>query len=155
MHLRAESGIAAHFAYKEGETAVDELGWLNRMMDWQHEVSDPEEFMANLKIDLETDEIFVFTPKGDVIPLPQGSTPVDFAYAVHTEVGYCCVGARVGGRLVPLDTRLKSGDTVEVYTSKVDGAKPSEAWLETVASRSAQTKIKQYFSRVIVELTFR
>ncbi|HBX76093.1 MAG TPA: GTP pyrophosphokinase [Acidimicrobiaceae bacterium] len=147
MHLRAESGIAAHFAYKEGETAVDELGWLNRMMDWQHEVSDPEEFMANLKIDLETDEIFVFTPKGDVIPLPQGSTPVDFAYAVHTEVGHRCVGARVGGRLVPLDTRLKSGDTVEVYTSKVDGAKPSEAWLETVASRSAQTKIKQYFSR--------
>ncbi|MFN8053284.1 MAG: bifunctional (p)ppGpp synthetase/guanosine-3',5'-bis(diphosphate) 3'-pyrophosphohydrolase [Acidimicrobiales bacterium] len=148
MHQRAESGIAAHFSYKAGEGGGGEdLSWLNRMVDWQHEMSDPAEFMANLKSDLEQDEVYVFTPKGDVHNLPVGSTPVDFAYAIHTEVGHRCIGARVDGRLVPLETHLKSGDTVEIFTSKVDGAGPSLDWLEFVATRSAQTKIKQWFSR--------
>jgi GTP pyrophosphokinase len=147
MHKRAESGVAAHFSYKEGDGALDDLTWLNRMVDWQQEMSDPAEFMANLKIDLEQDEVFLFTPKGDVITLPLGSTPVDFAYAVHTEVGHRCIGARVGGRLVPLDSVLKSGDTVEIFTSKVESAGPSRDWLSFVATRSTQTKIKQWFSR--------
>ena len=145
MHQRAESGVAAHFEYKEGEN--DDLGWLNKMVDWQRELSDPDEFMANLKIDLEQDEVFVFTPKGDVQSLPVGSTPIDFAYSIHTEVGHRCIGARVGGRLVPLDTKLQSGDTVEIFTSKVEAKGPSTDWLSFVATRSASTKIKQWHSR--------
>ena len=144
MHGRAEWGVAAHFAYKEGS---EDVAWLSRMIDWQQELSDPGEFMANLKIDLEQDEVFVFTPHGDVVTLSAGATPIDFAYQIHTEVGHRCVGARVGGRLVPLDTKLNSGDTVEIFTSKVEGAGPSEDWLQFVATRSAQTKIKQWFSR--------
>jgi GTP pyrophosphokinase len=149
MHQRAESGIAAHFSYKaDGRgSSGEDLSWLNRMVDWQHEMSDPAEFMANLKSDLEQDEVFVFTPKGDVHNLPQGATPVDFAYAIHTEVGHRCIGARVGGRLVPLEHKLKSGDTVEIFTSKVEGAGPSLDWLQFVATRSAQQKIRQWFSR--------
>jgi len=145
MHQRAESGVASHYAYKEG--GASDAGWLHRMVDWQREVSDPDEFMANLKTDLQQDEVFVFTPKGHVIGLPTGSTPVDFAYAVHTEVGHRCIGARVGGRLVPLDTKLQSGDTVEIFTSKVEAKGPSRDWLQFVATRSASTKIKQWFSR--------
>jgi guanosine-3',5'-bis(diphosphate) 3'-pyrophosphohydrolase len=145
MHGRAEWGVAAHFAYKEGGS--EDVAWLRGMIDWQQELSDPGEFMANLKIDLEQDEVFVFTPNGDVVTLDVGATPIDFAYQIHTEVGHRCVGARVGGRLVPLDTKLNSGDTVEIFTSKVDGAGPSEDWLQFVATRSAQTKIKQWFSR--------
>ncbi len=149
MHQRAESGIAAHFSYKAGDGGggVEDLSWLNRMVDWQHEMSDPAEFMANLKSDLDQDEVYVFTPKGDVHNLPLGATPVDFAYAIHTEVGHRCIGARVGGRLVPLEHHLTSGDTVEIFTSKVEGAGPSLDWLDFVATRSAQQKIKQWFSR--------
>ena len=149
MHQRAESGIAAHFSYKAGDGGggVEDLSWLNRMVDWQHEMSDPAEFMANLKSDLDQDEVYVFTPKGDVHNLPLGATPVDFAYAIHTEVGHRCIGARVAGRLVPLDGALTSGDTVEIFTSKVAGAGPSRDWLNFVATRSASNKIRQWFSR--------
>ena len=161
MHQRAESGIAAHISYKAtgrqaGQETVDpttdrhmadELAWLNRLVDWQQEMTDHAEFMASLKSDLEQDEVYVFTPKGDVHTLPVGSTPVDFAYAIHTEVGHRCIGARVTGRLVPLETHLKSGDTVEIFTSKVDGAGPSLDWLEFVATRSASLKIRQWFNR--------
>ena len=117
------------------------------MIDWQQELSDPGEFMANLKIDLEQDEVFVFTPKGDVSRSRRRRDADRLRLPIHTEVGHRCVGARVGGRLVPLDTKLNSGDTVEIFTSKVDGAGPSEDWLQFVATRSAQTKIKQWFSR--------
>ncbi len=123
------------------------MAWLTRIVDWQREMTDPGEFMANLKIDLDQDELFLFTPKGDVVTLPSGATPVDFAYAIHTEVGHRCIGARVGGRLVPLDGQLNSGDTVEIFTSKVAGAGPSRDWLSFVATRSASNKIRQWFSR--------
>jgi GTP pyrophosphokinase len=146
MHGRAEWGVAAHYAYKEG-TGGDDIGWVSRLVDWQSELSDPQEFMANLKIDLDQDEVFVFTPKGDIITLSAGSTPLDFAYAIHTEVGHATVGARVAGRLVPLDTKLNSGDTVEIFTSKAEGAGPSADWLDIVATRSAASKIRQWFSR--------
>jgi GTP diphosphokinase / guanosine-3',5'-bis(diphosphate) 3'-diphosphatase len=145
MHNRAEWGVAAHFSYKEGHS--EDVAWLSRIVDWQQETTDPGEFMANLKIDLEQDEVFVFTPKGDVVTLPVGATPVDFAYAIHTEVGHRCIGARVGGRLVPLDSNLTSGDTVEIFTSKVAGAGPSRDWLGFVATRSASAKIRHWFSR--------
>ncbi len=146
MHRRAEYGIAAHWGYKEREPAEDML-WLQRMVDWQSETSDPGEFMESLKIDLEYDEVFVFTPKGKVITLAVGATPVDFAYAIHTEVGHRCIGARVNGRLVPLDSALTSGDTIEIFTSKVGGAGPSRDWLQFVRTPRARTKIRQWFSR--------
>ena len=146
MHRRAEYGIAAHWGYKEREPA-DDLIWLQRMVDWQQETSDPGEFMESLKIDLEYDEVFVFTPKGKVITLATGGTPVDFAYAIHTDVGHRCIGARVNGRLVPLDSTLVSGDTVEIFTSKVEGAGPSRDWLQFVRTPRARTKIRQWFSR--------
>ena len=145
MHNRAEWGVAAHFSYKEGHS--EDVAWLSRIVDWQQEMTDPGEFMANLKLDLDQDEVFVFTPKGDVVSLPVGATPVDFAYSIHTEVGHRCIGARVAGRLVPLDTQLSSGDTVEIFTSKVAGAGPTHDWLSFVATRSAQSRIKQWFSR--------
>ena len=145
MHNRAEWGVAAHFSYKEGHS--EDVAWLTRIVDWQQEMTDPGEFIANLKLDLDQDEVFVFTPKGDVVTLPVGATPVDFAYAIHTEVGHRCIGARVGGRLVPLDGELTSGDTVEIFTSKVAGAGPSRDWLTFVATRSASNKIRQWFSR--------
>jgi guanosine-3',5'-bis(diphosphate) 3'-pyrophosphohydrolase len=146
MHRRAEVGVAAHWAYKEGGSTND-IAWLNRLIDWQQEVSDPTQFMESLKTDLEQDEVFVFTPKGRVITLPVGSTPIDFAYAVHTEVGHACIGARVNGRLVPIDTALSSGDTCEIFTSKVEGAGPSQDWLHIVVSPRARSKIRQWFSR--------
>jgi GTP pyrophosphokinase len=146
MHQRAEWGVAAHWSYKEGSPA-DDIAWLNRMIDWQKETSDPAVFMETLKTDLEQDEVFVFTPKGKVITLPVGSTPIDFAYSVHTEVGHACIGARVNGRLVPLDHKLQSGDTCEIFTSKVEGAGPSRDWLQIVASPRARNKIRQWFSR--------
>ncbi len=146
MHRRAEFGVAAHWGYKEREPAEDLL-WLQRMVDWQQETSDPGEFMEALKIDLEYDEVFVFTPKGKVITLAAGATPVDFAYAIHTDVGHRCIGARVNGRLVPLDSGLASGDTIEIFTSKVQGAGPSRDWLQFVHSPKARTKIRQWFSR--------
>ena len=146
MHRRAEYGVAAHWGYKEREPAEDLL-WLQRMVDWQQETSDPGEFMEALKIDLEYDEVFVFTPKGKVITLAAGATPVDFAYAIHTDVGHRCIGARVNGRLVPLDSGLASGDSVEIFTSKVEGAGPSRDWLQFVHTPKARTKIRQWFSR--------
>jgi GTP pyrophosphokinase len=146
MHQRAELGVAAHWAYK-GDGNASDIDWLNRIIDWQAEVSDPAQFMQNLKTDLEHDEVFVFTPKGKVITLPVGSTPVDFAYAVHTEVGHRCIGAKVNNRLVSLDDTLSSGDTCEIFTSKVESAGPSQDWLGFVASHRAQNKIRQWFSR--------
>ncbi|MFM8602231.1 MAG: RelA/SpoT family protein [Actinomycetota bacterium] len=146
MHEQAEFGVAAHFGYKHGTDAND-LDWLNRIIDWQSEILDPDEFMADLKTDLEQEEVFVFTPKGRVITLPVNSTPVDFAYAVHTEVGHSCIGARVNGRLVSLDSSLSSGDTCEIFTSKVEDAGPSRDWLGFVQSPRARNKIKQWFSR--------
>ncbi|HQV56380.1 MAG TPA: bifunctional (p)ppGpp synthetase/guanosine-3',5'-bis(diphosphate) 3'-pyrophosphohydrolase [Ilumatobacteraceae bacterium] len=147
MHQRAEWGVAAHWAYKDGSDVGSDIDWLNRIIDWQAEVSDPRAFMENLKTDLDQDEVFVFTPKGRVVTLPVGATAVDFAYAVHTEVGHSCVGSKVNGRLVPLQTRLKSGDTCEIFTSKAETAGPSRDWLEFVQSPRARNKIRQWFSR--------
>jgi len=150
MHQRAEWGVASHWAYKDTPSA-QEAEWLNRIIDWQGEVSDPHQFLEGLKTDLEQDELFVFTPKGRVVSLPLRSTPVDFAYAVHTEVGHSCVGARVNGRLVALDYQLASGDTCEVLTSKAEGTGPSRGWLEFVASTKAKNKIKQWWTREHLE----
>ena len=147
MHRRAEYGVAAHWGYKENESPAQDMVWLERMVDWQQETSDPGEFMESLKIDLEQDEVFVFTPKGKVITLAAGATPVDFAYSIHTEVGHRCIGAKVNGRLVPLDSTLVSGDSVEIFTSKVEGAGPSRDWLQFVQTPRARSKIRQWFSR--------
>ncbi|HZU80660.1 MAG TPA: bifunctional (p)ppGpp synthetase/guanosine-3',5'-bis(diphosphate) 3'-pyrophosphohydrolase [Acidimicrobiales bacterium] len=152
MHRRAEYGIAAHWGYKEqtrdgGVATTAEMAWLQRIVDWQADTIDPLEFLETLKLDLEQDEVYVFTPKGKVIALAAGATPIDFAYAIHTEVGHRCIGAKVNGRLVPLDTNLQSADTVEIITSKVPSAGPSRDWLQIVASPRARNKIRQWFSR--------
>ena len=150
MHQRAEWGVASHWAYKD--TAIQgDIDWLNRIIDWQGEVSDPSQFLEILKTDLDQDELFLFTPKGRVITLPALSTPVDFAYAVHTEVGHSCMGARVNGRLVPLDYKLASGDTCEVLVSQGETNEPSQDWLEFVASPKARSKIKQWLTRERLE----
>jgi GTP pyrophosphokinase len=148
MHRRAEYGIAAHWKYKE--TTLDrnqEMTWLRQLVDWQRETQDPGEFLDSLRFDLHAQEVFVFTPKGDIIALPAGATPVDFAYAVHTEVGHRCIGARVNGRLVPLESSLDNGDVVEVFTSKAETAGPSRDWLSFVKSPRARNKIRQWFAR--------
>ena len=148
MHRRAEFGVAAHWGYKEHtQPTAEDLAWLQRIVDWQSETSDPVEFMTSLKLDLESDEVFVFTPKGNVVALPTGATAVDFAYAIHTEVGHRCIGARFNGRLVPLDSEVNSGDTIEIFTSKVEGAGPSRDWLSFVQTPKATSKIRQWFSR--------
>jgi guanosine-3',5'-bis(diphosphate) 3'-pyrophosphohydrolase len=153
MHRTAEYGIAAHWRYKEtrgthnGTVDVDEIAWMRQLLDWQREAADPGEFLESLRYDLATREIFVFTPKGDVITLPTGSTPVDFAYAVHTEVGNRCIGARVNGRLVALERQLENGEVVEIFTSKAGGAGPSRDWLSFVASPRARAKIRQWFAK--------
>lgn len=148
MHRTAEYGIAAHWKYKEGideKTNYEEkLNWLRQMLEWQQETNDPQEFMEALKIDLYTDEVFVFTPKGEVVNLPTGSTPIDFAYRVHTAVGNKCVGAKVNGRMVPIDTKLKTGDQVEILTSQ-SSAGPSRDWLKIAASSQAKSKIRKFF----------
>ncbi len=146
MHRRAEWGVAAHWAYKSGADDSD-IDWLNRLVDWQAEVDDPSQFMETLKTDLDQDEVYVFTPNGRVVALPVGSTPIDFAYAVHTEVGHACYGAKVNGRLVSLDSTLTSGDSCEILTSKSDDAAPSQDWLTFVVSTRARNKIRQWFSR--------
>ena len=146
MHARAELGVAAHWEYKS-KSASDDMAWLARIVEWQQETIDPSQFMANLKGDLQQDEVFVFTPKGRVITLPVGATPVDFAYAIHTEVGHRCIGSRVNGRLVPLETRLQSGDTIEIFTSKVEGAGPSQDWLKFAVTHRATNRIKQWHNR--------
>ncbi len=146
MHARAEQGVAAHWDYKEGAT-TDDLAWLSRIIDWQQETSDAAEFLSNLKTDLDHDEVQVFTPKGDVVSLPMGAIPIDFAYSIHTEVGHACIGARVNGQLVPLDRELRPGDMVEIFTSKVADKGPSRDWLGLVASHRARNKIRQWFAQ--------
>ncbi|NNJ07687.1 bifunctional (p)ppGpp synthetase/guanosine-3',5'-bis(diphosphate) 3'-pyrophosphohydrolase [Streptomyces sp. PKU-MA01144] len=166
MHRRAEYGIAAHWKYKQeavagaskirtdvpkgsgkDKDAVNDMAWLRQLLDWQKETEDPGEFLESLRFDLSRNEVFVFTPKGDVIALPAGATPVDFAYAVHTEVGHRTIGARVNGRLVPLESTLDNGDLVEVFTSKATGAGPSRDWLGFVKSPRARNKIRAWFSK--------
>jgi GTP pyrophosphokinase len=161
MHRTAEYGIAAHWKYKEkaragGKTAEsgpipgqagDDMLWLRQLLDWQREAQEPGEFLETLRYDLGPQEVFVFTPKGDVISLPGESTPVDFAYAVHTEVGHRCIGARVNGNLVSLDSKLSNGDVVEVFTSRSPTAAPSKDWMAFVGSSRARTKIRQWFSK--------
>src|SRR5690606_17857353 len=127
--------------------AINDMAWLRQLLDWQKETEDPGEFLESLRFDLSRNEVFVFTPKGDVIALPAGATPVDFAYAVHTEVGHRTIGARVNGRLVPLESTLDNGDTVEIFTSKAPGAGPSRDWLSFVKSPRARNKIRAWFSR--------
>ncbi|MER6676112.1 RelA/SpoT family protein [Streptomyces sp. NPDC000983] len=166
MHRRAEYGIAAHWKYKQEAVAgaskvrtdvpkaakgkddhLNDMAWLRQLLDWQKETEDPGEFLESLRFDLSRNEVFVFTPKGDVIALPAGATPVDFAYAVHTEVGHRTIGARVNGRLVPLESTLDNGDLVEVFTSKAAGAGPSRDWLGFVKSPRARNKIRAWFSK--------
>lgn len=169
MHRRAEFGIAAHWKYKENGQAgralstpdktdrqrgenqelseSDNLAWIQQLADWTSETPDSNEFLGSLKEDLGAAEVYVFTPKGKIVSLPADATPVDFAYAVHTEVGHRTMGARVNGRLVPLDTKLENGDTVEVLTSKSDTAGPSRDWLSFVKSPKARNKIRQWFSK--------
>jgi len=149
MHRTAEYGIAAHWRYKEGgkgdETFEERLAWLRQMLEWQTELKDPREFMEALKIDLFEDEVFVFTPKGDVVSLRKGSTPIDFSYAIHTEVGNHTVGAKVNGSIVPLGYELQMGDRIEIMTNK--STNPSRDWLNIVKSSGARTKIRAYFSK--------
>ncbi|HEV3265826.1 MAG TPA: bifunctional (p)ppGpp synthetase/guanosine-3',5'-bis(diphosphate) 3'-pyrophosphohydrolase [Acidimicrobiales bacterium] len=132
---------------KETSSTTSEVEWMQRIVDFQNETTDPIEFLEALKLDLEEDEVYIFTPKGKVIALTANATPVDFAYSIHTEVGHRCIGAKVNGRLVPLDTRLSSADTVEIFTSKAPTAGPSRDWLNFVASSRARSKIRQWFSR--------
>ena len=158
MHQRAEYGVAAHWKYKEltpqawgreagADDGISDMAWLRQLLEWQKEISDPGEFLESLRFEVSSTEVYVFTPKGDIKPLPTGSTPVDLAYAVHTEVGHRCIGAKVNGRLAPLDSVLDNGDIVEVITSKAEGAGPSRDWLGFVASARARNKIKQWFSK--------
>jgi GTP diphosphokinase / guanosine-3',5'-bis(diphosphate) 3'-diphosphatase len=148
MHRTAQYGIAAHWRYKEGRQKEDgDLAWLGQMMEWLKDMADPREFMEGLRIDLSGGRVFVFTPKGDVTNLPQGATPVDFAYTVHTEVGHRTIGAKVNGKLVPLDYELRTGDSVEILTSKAQGEGPSQDWLQFVATPRARNKIRQWFAR--------
>lgn len=152
MHARAEYGIAAHWKYKlasvgDSSTEKPEMMWLKQLHEWQQETEDAGEFLDTLRYDLRTPEVFVFTPKGSVIALPSGSTPVDFAYAVHTQVGDRCVGAKVNGKLVPLESILSNGDVVEVVTNKSPSAAPSRDWLNFVSSPRARSKIKAWFSK--------
>jgi GTP pyrophosphokinase len=150
MHSRAEFGIAAHWKYKQGAEANSsspEMLWLRQLHEWQKETEDPSEFLDSLRFDLGSPEVFVFTPKGSVIALPGGSTPVDFAYSVHTDVGNRCAGAKVNGRLVPLESKLSNGDVVEVVLNKGEHAAPSRDWLNFVKSPRARSKIKAWFSK--------
>src|SRR5262252_6505545 len=147
MHRMAEEGIAAHWKYKDGPvSAQDEqrLAWLRQVVEWQRDVSDPNEFLSTLKIDLYPEEVYTFTPKGKVVVLPRDSTPIDFAYSVHTEVGHACVGAKVNGRMVPLRHKLHSGDIVEILTQP--GHKPSRDWLAIVKSSRSRNKIKHWLN---------
>jgi GTP pyrophosphokinase len=151
MHQRAEFGVAAHWKYKEqtGDTSIageEDLAWLKHLTDWQSETQDPAEFLDSLRFEIGAKDVYVFTPKGKVIGLPTGATPVDFAYTIHTDVGHRTMGAKVNGRLVPLETQLHSGDVVEIFTSKSVDASPSQDWLNFVSSSRARAKIKQWFS---------
>lgn len=156
MHKRAEFGVAAHWRYKENPSAakLDEsaqadtqLEWLRQLVDWQRETADPKEFLDSLRYEMSGSQVYVFTPMGEVMELPSGSTPVDFAYAVHTEVGHRTVGAKVNDKLVTLDHRLESGDSVEIITTKAEDAGPSQGWQEFVATPRARSKIKSWFTK--------
>jgi GTP pyrophosphokinase len=151
MHRAAEYGVASHWRYKQdkvaGKDGPDDLGWVRQLLDWQRETADPGEFLDSLRDDLGAAEVYVFTPKGEVMALPAGSTPIDFAYSVHTEVGNRCVGSRINGKLAPLDTKLANGDNVEIITNKSDSAGPSRDWINIVASARAKSKIKAWFSK--------
>jgi guanosine-3',5'-bis(diphosphate) 3'-pyrophosphohydrolase len=159
MHRRAEYGIAAHWKYKENvrsgadtdrtlvESGGGDMAWVRQLLDWQQDTEDPGEFLESLRFEINSAEVYVFTPAGDVVALPTGSTPVDFAYAIHTEVGHRTIGARVNGRLVPLESTLDNGDVVEVFTSKAPSAGPSRDWLTFVRSPRARTKIRQWFTK--------
>jgi GTP pyrophosphokinase len=150
MHSRAEFGIAAHWKYKQGgdpEGNSPEMLWLRQLHEWQKETEDPSEFLEALRFDLGSPEVFVFTPKGSVVALPGGSTPVDFAFSVHTDVGLRCAGAKVNGRLVPLESKLNNGDVIEIVTNKSEHAGPSRDWLNFVKSPRARSKIKAWFSK--------
>jgi len=156
MHRRAEYGVASHWKYKENRRAgidTDQLGdledmnWVRQLLDWQSDVEDPGEFLESLRFEINRAEVYVFTPRGDVVALPVGATPVDFAYAVHTEVGHHTIGARVNGRLVPLESTLDNSDVVEIFTSKAPTAAPSRDWLGFVKSQRARSKIKQWFTK--------
>jgi GTP pyrophosphokinase len=156
MHETAEFGVAAHWGYKSGkkDAKADEewLAWIRQLMDWQEDETDPREFLKTFRTDLFDDEVYVFTPKGEVKVLPSNSTPIDFAYAVHTDVGHRTVGAKINGRIVPLHYRLKSGDFVEILTTK-SGRGPSRDWMSLAASSRARNKIRQWFSRETREET--
>ncbi len=148
MHLVAEGGIAAHWSYKEGrfnKSSRRNVEWVSRLLEWQKDLSDPNEFLETVKIDLFVEDVFVFTPKGEVKQLPYGATPLDFAYSVHTDVGHRCIGAKVNGKIVPLKHRLKSGDTVDVLTSQTQG--PSKDWLKIVRSSKAKAKIRAFIKQ--------
>ncbi|MEO6712110.1 MAG: bifunctional (p)ppGpp synthetase/guanosine-3',5'-bis(diphosphate) 3'-pyrophosphohydrolase [Mycobacteriales bacterium] len=155
MHRTAEYGIAAHWKYKETKGVEvakpqgngDDMAWLRQLLDWQRETEDPSEFLDSLRFDLYAGEVFVFTPRGDVVALPTGATAVDFAYSVHTEVGHRCIGARVNGRLVPLESPLENGDVIEIFTSKAATAAPSQDWLQFARTPRARNKIRQWFAK--------
>jgi guanosine-3',5'-bis(diphosphate) 3'-pyrophosphohydrolase len=152
MHRTAEYGIAAHWKYKEGNRKTSyeldkKLNWLRQLLEWQNDPRDARDYMENLKIDLFTDEVFVYTPKGDVIDLPRGATPLDFAYAIHSAIGNSCIGAKANGRIVPLDYELKTGEIVEIITTQNPNHGPSRDWLKIVKTNQAKTKIKQWFKK--------
>lgn len=152
MHRISEFGIAAHWRYKEGKGSQatsgfdDKLSWLKQLLDWHQDMKDPKEFVDSVKMDVFTDEVFVFTPRGDVIDLPKGSVPIDFAYRIHTDVGNRCIGSKVNGRIVPLEHKLSNGDIVEIITSKQANG-PSRDWLNIVCSNDSKVKIRQWFKR--------
>ena len=154
MHRVAEFGIAAHWRYKEGKQSGDELDkklyWLRQILDWQNETKDSKEFINSLKVDLFSDEVFVFTPKGDILDLPKGATPIDFAYRIHSAVGNKCIGAKVNGRIVTLDTPLNTGDFVEIIT-QANAKGPSMDWLKVAKTSQAKAKIRQFFKRELKE----
>jgi GTP diphosphokinase / guanosine-3',5'-bis(diphosphate) 3'-diphosphatase len=161
MHRRADYGVAAHWKYKENgyagidtdrkltspDTGSGDMPWVRQLMDWQKETEDPGEFLESLRFEINSSEVYVFTPRGEVVALPTGSSPVDFAYSIHTEVGHRCIGARVNGRLVPLESQLEHGDVVEIFTSKSQTAGPSRDWLTFVKSPRARNKIRQFFTK--------
>src|SRR5690606_37746538 len=142
-----EDAVAARDTDRTLTSGPNDMGWLRQLLDWQKETEDPKEFLESLQVEIKSSQVYVFTPNGDVLDLPAGSTPIDFAYAIHTEVGHRCIGARVNGRLVPLDAALENGDMVEILTSKAENAGPSRDWLNIVKSPKARNKIRQWFTK--------